>query len=84
MSQRQWVVIIGVWVMILPFIGFPSSWIKALFLLTGVGIIAFAYRIRFKEGMPVSDGTFAESKPAMTVQETSVPAENDNPAPPTA
>lgn len=37
--------LIGVWVMIILFLGFPGSWEKALLLATGVALVAIGYRM---------------------------------------
>lgn len=64
MSQRQWLVIVGVWVMVFLFLGFPSFFIKALAIITGLGIIVFAYRIKFKEAAPLASETpFTDNLP---------------------
>jgi hypothetical protein len=71
MSQRQWIVIIGVWVMVFLFLGFPSSWEKALAILTGLLVIFIAYRIKFKENQPTGESSFTDNlsaKPAQKVQ----------------
>lgn len=46
MSKRQILGIIGIWVIILPFLGFPSGWKTVLLVLTGIGICALAYSTR--------------------------------------
>lgn len=46
MSKRQILGAIGIWVIILPFLGFPSSWKTVLLVLTGMGICALAYSTR--------------------------------------
>jgi hypothetical protein len=61
MSQRQWIIIIGVWVMIFLFLGFPSSWEKVLAILTGLLVIFLAYRIKFKEASPPKEPAFTDS-----------------------
>lgn len=33
----------GIWVAILPYLGFPYSWKRVLFTLTGFGLIYFSY-----------------------------------------
>jgi hypothetical protein len=68
MSQRQWIVIIGVWVMVFLFIGFPSSWEKAFAILTGLVIIVFAYRIRFKENSSANSSSFTDNISSDTKQ----------------
>ncbi|HLP86347.1 MAG TPA: hypothetical protein VK153_00490 [Candidatus Paceibacterota bacterium] len=43
MRKEKTLFIIGLWVAALPFLGFPNSWRKVLFLLTGFAIMYLAY-----------------------------------------
>jgi len=43
MRKEKTLLIIGVWVAILSFLGFPSPWRNALFLITGLAIMYLAY-----------------------------------------
>ncbi len=43
MRKERTLLIIGVWVMILPFLGFPLSWRQILFVLTGLALMYLAY-----------------------------------------
>jgi len=43
MTKERKLFLIGIWVSILPFLGFFESWRKILFVLTGLGIIYLAY-----------------------------------------
>ncbi|MCC7160569.1 hypothetical protein IT399_02535 [Candidatus Nomurabacteria bacterium] len=43
MRKAQILLILGVWVTILPYLGFPYSWKEILYTLTGFGIIFFSY-----------------------------------------
>jgi hypothetical protein len=43
MRKEKTLFIIGIWVAILSFLGFPSGWRKVLFLITGASIIYIAY-----------------------------------------
>jgi len=43
MRKEKTLLIIGVWVSILSFLGFPIFWRKILFLITGLAIIYLAY-----------------------------------------
>ena len=44
--------VIGIWVLILPFLGFPGDWEKTLAFLTGIVIIGVSYRLKPEEGTP--------------------------------
>lgn len=43
MSKRQIICLLGVWVIIFLFLGFPSSWDKIIAVISGLAIIAIAY-----------------------------------------
>ncbi len=43
MRKERTLLIIGVWVAILPFLGFYENWRKILFVLTGICIVYLAY-----------------------------------------
>lgn len=45
MSKRQWLCVLGVWIMIFLFLGVPSLWHKVMALISGVVIIAIAYNL---------------------------------------
>ena len=45
MSKRQWLCVLGVWVMIFLFLGIPSVWHKVVALISGVVVIAIALRL---------------------------------------
>ena len=48
MQRARTVLILGIWVAILPYLGFPSSWKDVLFTLTGLGFAYFSY-VLYKE-----------------------------------
>jgi len=43
MRKEKTLFIIGLWVMVLPFLGFPNLWREILFLMTGLAIIYMGY-----------------------------------------
>jgi len=43
MRKERTLLIIGVWVAILPYLGFYESWRKILFVITGIGLVYLAY-----------------------------------------
>jgi hypothetical protein len=45
MSKRQVIMILGVWVMIFMFLGFPVSWVKIIALISGALVVILAYRM---------------------------------------
>jgi len=48
MLRARMILLIGVWVAILPYLGFPYLWKNVLFTITGLGIIFLAL-VLFKE-----------------------------------
>lgn len=63
MSKRQWLSVMGVWVMIFLFLGFPSSWHRIIALLSGIIIIGIAYNIpqEQKKDTQIDNRTFIEN-----------------------
>jgi Na+/phosphate symporter len=45
MRRAYTLLILGIWVAILPFLGFPISWKNILFVLTGLGLMYFSFMI---------------------------------------
>jgi uncharacterized membrane protein YuzA (DUF378 family) len=43
MRKEKTLLIIGLWVMIIPFSGFPSNWRAIIFIITGICIVYLAY-----------------------------------------
>lgn len=43
MKKERTLLFIGIWVAILPHLGFPDKWRKLLFLITGLFIVFIAY-----------------------------------------
>jgi hypothetical protein len=43
MRKEKTLLIIGLWVAVLSFLGFPETWRKILFLLTGLAIMYLGY-----------------------------------------
>jgi len=43
MRKEKTLFIIGIWVALLPYLGFYESWRKGLFMITGAGLIYLAY-----------------------------------------
>lgn len=46
MRKERTLFFIGIWVGILPFLGFPNSWRKILFIITGIALIYLSYLFR--------------------------------------
>lgn len=46
MSKRQIIILLGVWVAVLLFLGFPDIWQKILAVATGIYLIVLAYSLR--------------------------------------
>ena len=46
MSKQRAIFLLGIWVLVLPFLGFPNSWRKVLFSLAGFFLIYMSYTLR--------------------------------------
>ncbi|MCX6753288.1 MAG: hypothetical protein NTW62_03040 [Candidatus Nomurabacteria bacterium] len=55
MKKARTFLIIGIWVAILPYLGFPYSWKQIISTLTGLGIMYFAYMIYKKEKLDMKN-----------------------------
>ncbi|MCX6758000.1 MAG: hypothetical protein NTZ44_03925 [Candidatus Nomurabacteria bacterium] len=54
MKKARTLLTIGIWVAILPYLGFPSSWKNILFVLTGLGLFYFAY-VLYKQAKEIKN-----------------------------
>lgn len=43
MSKYQWIILLGVWVAVFLFLGFPTGWSKWIAVATGLVIVLVAY-----------------------------------------
>lgn len=84
MQKARTLLILGTWVAILPYLGFPYAWKNTLFTLTGLGLMYFAY-ILYKEFKITLEGkktkafdNFSENK---SFNEKSETQENTEPTP---
>ncbi len=48
MRKSRILLILGIWVAVLPYLGFPYSWKDTLFTVSGLGLIYFSYML-YKE-----------------------------------
>ncbi len=71
MSKRNFLLFLGVWIIIIPLSGLPTSWKTGFLCLTGSALIALAILGFLKRGSyQKSNGagtTFVESKPGNEV-----------------
>jgi len=54
MRKEKSLIIIGFWILILPFLGFPSSWRNFLYIITGLIImyLGYLFYIEVKASIP--------------------------------
>jgi membrane protein implicated in regulation of membrane protease activity len=57
MRKERTLLILGLWVAILPSLGFPNSWRTVLFVITGIALMYLAYLFykQAKERMPKNE-----------------------------
>jgi hypothetical protein len=46
MSKEMAVIALGIWVIIIPYLGVPGSWRTALIVVTGIGLILLGFYLR--------------------------------------
>jgi len=67
--------LLGVWVLVLPFLGFPGGWLKTMSIITGLVVIAVAYRMK-PANLPIkaaSDKPYVEHKAEQKAAEPAAP-----------
>jgi len=83
MRRERILLLIGIWVAVLPYLGFPSSWKTVLLSLTGLGLVYISYmmyheaRLSSKEDPETfenfsenSDWNESEPKESVTIEIT--------------
>lgn len=66
MSKEMAVIALGLWVVIVPYLGVPGSWRTTILVLSGIGIAVIGFMLRneaLTHGHTDSHTTFAESTP---------------------
>ncbi len=61
MSKRQWLCVLGVWVIVFLFLGVPSTWHKIIALLTGLIIIFISYNLPQERRIHRGSSAFIEN-----------------------
>jgi hypothetical protein len=65
MRKARIFLILGIWIAVLPYLGFPYSWKDILSTLTGLVIMFFSYNLfkeyKAKENKPKSFDNFSEN-----------------------
>lgn len=46
MSKRQFIILLGIWIMVLPSLGFPAGWDNALLVATGLLIVVISFMLK--------------------------------------
>ncbi len=84
MSKETIVAVLGIWVIVVPYLGFPSSWKTVIFVLSGFAVMIVGFFLRAEalarlsgQGKEASFArrTFVENQPA--VQAGSAPSLSD-------
>lgn len=64
MRKARFLLILGIWIAVLPYLGFPSSWKNILFIISGLILVYFSYMLyrvqKLKEERGVVFDNFSE------------------------
>lgn len=72
MSKEMLVIALGIWIVIVPYLGIPSSWKTILFVLSGLGLVLVGFFLRTealargdsrREHQPFVDNSAPTSEP---------------------
>ena len=75
MSKEMTVIVLGIWVVVVPYLGIPGAWRTALLVLTGIGIALVGFILRGEAlGRPDRPGS-AGSQHSTFVENTAQPTE---------
>ncbi len=60
MRKEKSLIIIGFWILILPFLGFPNSWRNFLYVITGLVVmyLGYLFYIEVKASIPKEENEF--------------------------
>jgi divalent metal cation (Fe/Co/Zn/Cd) transporter len=61
MSRQQWLSIVGVWVMVFLFLGFPAAWDKIIALVTGLLVIFISFKMSSRNIHKNSESAYIEN-----------------------
>jgi len=67
--KQKAILIVGIWVAILPFLGFPSSWKRFFFFLSGLLLIYIAYLLHREGKRPAAPKTYVDNRDAITLSD---------------
>jgi hypothetical protein len=70
MSKEMTVITLGIWIIVVPYLGVPGSWRTTLIVLTGVGLIVLGFFLRAEAlsrgPRRGSSHSFVENSPSST------------------
>lgn len=46
MSKDVAIIFLGIWIAVVPFLGFPGSWKTVIFIVSGLGVVLLTYLLR--------------------------------------
>jgi hypothetical protein len=75
MSKKQSLIILGAWISVLLFLGFPASWDRIIGLITGLIVIGIALKLPHQERtMPTEKRPYVETKNPAHIARNPIPS----------
>lgn len=72
MSKEMTIIALGIWIIIVPYLGVPGSWRTAILVLSGLGIAVTGFLLR---GEAIARGGSATNRTSRSFVESAVSAE---------
>ena len=46
MSKEMWVIVLGIWIVVVPYLGIPGSWRTVILVISGIALAAIGFFLR--------------------------------------
>jgi len=77
MSKETWIVVLGIVVAVMPFLGFPGSWKIIIYIVLGLAIAALALLLQFRKSSEVRSSLSESGRRTDSYVENGIKSEHE-------
>ena len=78
MTKEMWIIVLGIVVALVPFLGFPGSWKTVIFVLVGLAIAVLAFIIRLRRMTQMRNALSTKGRQTDSYVENDIRVESRN------